>query len=277
MASGVGISLPEALHGEEAKSWFRRFEVCAAANEWDGAKKLKRVPTLLKGRAWAVYEALTDEETDTYDHLKAAILGQLSPDTDEERLRARDEMARRRFREGSESVDELARDLEKLLEKASPDLPPAVKSTELRYHLINALPEKISFQLKLLPKEDYRGTISKAKELVLMYHRAKITEQTNQLVSKPDTDRLDRLEEAVQQVSEQLNALGTTFPNPARRRCFECGQPGHLARNCRFKRPHNVECHFCGKKGHSAQNCWQRGNYQGNVSTRRAGDIPKRQ
>ena len=146
--------------------------------------------------------------------------GQLSPDTDEERLRARDEMVRRRFRKGSESIDELARDLEKLLEKASPDLPPAVKSTELRYHLINAIPEKISFQLKLLPKEDYQGTISKAKELVLMYHRAKITEQTNQLVSKPDTDRLDQLEKAVQQVSEQLNALGTIFPNPARRRCL---------------------------------------------------------
>ena len=127
MVSGVRISLSEALHGEEAKSWFRQFEVCTAANEWDGAKKLKRVPTLLKGRAWAVYEALTDEEMDTYNHLKVAILGQLSPDTEEERLRAQDKMAHRQFREGSESVDELARDLEKLLEKVSP----AVKSTEL--------------------------------------------------------------------------------------------------------------------------------------------------
>ena len=66
--------------------------------------------------------------------------------------------------------------------------------------------------------------------------------------------------------------MGTTFPNPARRRCFECGRSGHLARNCCFKRPRDVECHFCGKKGHSARNCWQQGNYQGNVSTRRAGD-----
>ena len=73
------------------------------------------MPTLLKGRAWAVYEALTDAETDTYDHLKTAIIGQISPDTDEERLRARDELARRRLREGTEYVDELARDLEKLL------------------------------------------------------------------------------------------------------------------------------------------------------------------
>ena len=87
---------------------------------------------------------------------------------DEESLRAREEMARRQFREGSESVNELARDLE----KAFPDLPPAVKSTEPQYHLINALLKKISFHLKLLPKTDYQGTISKTKELVLMYHRA---------------------------------------------------------------------------------------------------------
>ena len=100
---------------------------------------------MLKGHAWAVYKALTEEETDTYAHLKAALLAQLSPDTDEERLRARDELARMQLREDVESVDELARDLEKLLERASPDLPQATKSTELRFHLTNALPEKISF------------------------------------------------------------------------------------------------------------------------------------
>ena len=79
MASAVGISLPEMLHGEDARSWFRRFEVCTAANEWDKGKKLKRVPMLLKGRAWALMEA----ETDTYAHLKAVLLEQLSPDPDE--------------------------------------------------------------------------------------------------------------------------------------------------------------------------------------------------
>ena len=278
MASGVGISLPEVLHGEDARSWFKRFEVCAAANEWGDEKKLRRVPTLLKGRAWAVYEALTDAETDTYAHLKAALLEQLSPDTDEERLRARDELARRRFKEDLESVDELVRDLERLLEKASPDLPTAIRSTELRFYLINALPEKVSFQLKLLPKGNYRETISKAKELVSIYHRVDKTEQTNQLVSNPgpDAHRLDRLEEAIQQVSEQMTALGTGISGPAKRKCFVCGRPGHVARQCSSRRPRDVECFCCGKKGHMARNCWQQGNYQGNASIRRAGDIPKR-
>ena len=139
MASGGAISLPKMLCGEDARSWFKRFKVCVAANEWGDEKKLTQVPTLLKGYAWAVYKALTKVETDTYAHLKAALLAQLSPDMDEERLGARDELARRRLRKDVESIDELARDLEKLLEKASPDLPQATKSTELCFHLINAL------------------------------------------------------------------------------------------------------------------------------------------
>ena len=119
MASGGAISLPEMLRGEDARSWFKRFEVCTAANEWGDEKKLTQVPTLLKGHAWAVYKALMKAETDTYAHLKVALLAQLSLDMDEETLGARDELARRRLRKDVESVDELARDLEKLLEKAS--------------------------------------------------------------------------------------------------------------------------------------------------------------
>ena len=145
----------------------------------------------------------------------ALILQAITPCAKKRSGHARLELARRRFKEDLESVDKLARDLERLLEKFSPDLPTAVKSTELRFHLINALPEKILFQLKLLPKGNYRETISKAKELILLYHRTDKTEQTNQLVSSPDIDHLDRLEGAPQQMSEQMNTLGTSPSGPA--------------------------------------------------------------
>ena len=94
-------------------------------------------------------------------------------------------------------MDELARDIEKLLDRAAPGLEGAVRTTELRLYLISALPERISFQLKLLPKVSYRETIAKAKELCLMFSRADQTkmEQASQL-SGP-TDRLNKLEEAV--------------------------------------------------------------------------------
>ena len=260
MATGTGIALPEVLRGEDAKAWFKRFEVCAAANGWNDGQKLCRVPTLLQGRAWAVYDSLTEEETDTYAHLKDALLQQLCPDTDEERSIARGELSRRQLKEDQDSIDELARDIEKLLDKASPGLPDDVKKTELRFHLINALPERVSFQLKLLPKGNYRQTIAKAKELWLMYSRVDKREQTNQLSTEPGQGRLDKLEEAVHQVSEQMAMFGRQLRGSSR-------SPSN-------RRQRDVECYRCGRRGHIARNCWHQENYQGNTLTRRARGAP---
>ena len=81
MATEVGLALPEPLHDEDAKSWFKRYEVCVAANGWNDQKKLLRLSMLLKGRAWAIYDSLGDDQKDTYQNLKAAILARLCPDT----------------------------------------------------------------------------------------------------------------------------------------------------------------------------------------------------
>ena len=48
------------------------------------AKRLRRLLTFLKGRAWAIFEALSEEQTETYANLKTALLSQLSPDMDED-------------------------------------------------------------------------------------------------------------------------------------------------------------------------------------------------
>ena len=112
-------------------------------NEWNDA--LLRTPTLLKGRAWAVFESLSEAEIDTYEHLKTALLARLSPDTAEERLIAREELSHKKFVEGRESNDELARCIERLVDKTSPGLPANVRASELQFHLINALPDRVNF------------------------------------------------------------------------------------------------------------------------------------
>ena len=80
-STGGGIVLPE---DDNAKSWFKRYETCCTANGWNQATRLARLPTLLRGRAWAIFEVLTEEQMDTYAHLKEALLARLSPDTDED-------------------------------------------------------------------------------------------------------------------------------------------------------------------------------------------------
>ena len=126
--------------------------VCAAANGWDSTKKLLRLSTLLRGRTWVFYDSLGEESTDTYAHLKSALLQCLCPCTKEGCLAAREQLSERKLQEERESIDEVACDLEKLLDKACPGLPAEIQDKELRYHLINSLPERIALQLKLLPK-----------------------------------------------------------------------------------------------------------------------------
>ena len=243
MASSTGLALPKVLQDSDAKSWFKRFEVCAATNEWDNGKKLKCLSTLLRGRAWAIFDALPDMSTDTYKHLKEALLSELSPDTEEDRQSARESLSRRKLRENQESVDELARDLERLLDKASPGLPAINRNAELRYHLLNALPEKVVLQLKLLPKVDYPETISKARELLLLFHQVDTpTIAVSQVQPRSSEDHLRGVEEALQQVSQQLASLSVRRDNVVDSRCSKCGQPGHLARNCRSSAMSQIEC-----------------------------------
>ena len=146
----------------------------------------------------------------------------------EDRIVAREWLSRRVLREG-ESIDELSRDLEKLLERASPEFPAEIRDSELRFsvYLINSLPEEVSLQLKLQPKVSYVETIAKARELRLIYDRTKNNELVHQVQSKQDDDRLQKLEETIQAMSEQLTVLGTRKANPGVNRCFACGtSPG---------------------------------------------------
>jgi len=103
--------------------WFKRFKLCAAANEWKAAKQLLQLPKLFQGQSWTIYELLGEADKETYAKLKKAIIDRLDPDTDEHHLAARDQLSHRHLREGVESIDKLARDLEKLLDQAFLELP----------------------------------------------------------------------------------------------------------------------------------------------------------
>ena len=107
MATGDRVCLPEHLDDGDARSWFKRYKLCADANEWNVVKKLLRLPTLFKGRAWAIFESLGNNEKDTYAHLQGAMTERLNPDTDENRMVACEQLMLRRLEKGSKVLTNL--------------------------------------------------------------------------------------------------------------------------------------------------------------------------
>eukprot|EP00794_Sanderia_malayensis_P002724 gene2724-3149_t len=70
---------PEGLAERNLKKRVCQFNVCAAANTWNAAKKLAVLPAFLRGPAAAYYHTLADDEKDTFEHLTTSLQGLLCP------------------------------------------------------------------------------------------------------------------------------------------------------------------------------------------------------
>ena len=78
---------------------------------------------------WAIYKCLA---------LKGAIISRLNPDTDEDRLKAHEQLTPKHFQEGGESIGELTQGINKLLDHSSPGLP--LKSMTQSFNPLNECP-----------------------------------------------------------------------------------------------------------------------------------------
>ena len=165
------LCLPEAFADGDIAIWIRRFDICAAANRWGDDDKLLRLPTLLQGRAFAVYERLAADQKDTYARLTNSLERAFEPHTEERKRLATRQFAARSLQPG-EDLEVFLRDLELLLDRAQPGLPRGLREQQLVDRFIAGLPESLGDQLYVLAPQGLNGTVSKARELVLLQQRS---------------------------------------------------------------------------------------------------------
>ena len=65
------ISLPKPFLEGNPNDWFRKYEICCVANDWGNELKAKKLPTLLKGEALAIWLEMTTEQQGTYQTAKS--------------------------------------------------------------------------------------------------------------------------------------------------------------------------------------------------------------
>ena len=71
--------LPRPFLEGKLTEWFQKYKVCCDTNEWEDGTKAKKLPTLLEGKALAVWLELTTEEKTSYMTSKAKIITGIVP------------------------------------------------------------------------------------------------------------------------------------------------------------------------------------------------------
>ena len=281
------VALPESFDDGDVEKWLKKFDLCADANGWNtenGETKRKILPTYLKGRAWVLFDRLTAEQKDTYTHLSDALKSVFSPATTERRRLAVCQFKDRDWKSG-EPLEVYAGELERLIDRAFPELACNIRQQQLMDRFTEGMPDFVRHELELHAEATMEATITRARELLLLSDRRRTVGGVKAVVNAVDgglkagcigdlEKRLERLELQQQHQQTYSRPSVPVFPpRPAaasrERLCFKCNRPGHLQRDCPLmqSQPRRGGCFVCGKQGHLARDCLQRRDKQPVVST----------
>ena len=259
------VSVPKPFASGDATEWFKRFDICSTANNWNNATKALKLTTLLEGEALAIWLELSERERGDYGTARTRILEAMTPMG----FVSLDAFHGRKLRPG-EALSVFVHELKKLLDQAIPGLDADARDQLLLHQFLGGIPPAVSRQLR---------ATGETKTLVVAVERARLLlaldsdAQTAAAISHATTSDFKGLQDQVAALTEQVAALTTATKESTsggaqatrRRRCFSCGQTGHLLRDCPFRQgvgTRQRRCFACGRLGHFARDC-RSGNGRG--------------
>lgn len=268
--SAVHFSVPKSFSSGDVAEWFKRFDICSAANKWNEETKALKLPTLLEGEALAIWLALDEEVQEDYEKVKVKMTKTLLPTE----FLTLEQFHQRKLIPG-EPLSVFIYDLKKLLQHAMPDVTADVQNQLLLHQLLAGLPTTVSKQLRATGDiNDLEKTLERAR-LLLSLEEERPTAVA--AVATGPSDAELKLRKQVDELAEQVATLRGGKSLPRSVTCYLCNQQGHVKRNCPVQnRLQSRKCFSCGRAGHIAKNCFQE-NFSGVSAQGRGGGHSSRQ
>ena len=266
MSTTKHISLPKTFASGDVNEWFKRFEICCSANDWNDATKALKLPTLLEGEALAVWLELSEETQKSYSEAKKQIIAKMAPQS----FVSLDDFHKRRLHPG-EPISVYVHELKKLLDHAMPTLDTGARDQLLLHQFLAGIPRDISKPIR---------AASDVKTLDQATERARLLMAVDSDAPPPApvaatsdstvcSSQLQELQGQISELTEQVAMLSTRRSAPRSTvRCHNCGGIGHMRRECPTRRrvQDGRRCFNCGSPSHLLRTCPvpRRSNLQGN-------------
>ena len=200
-AAGRHVSLPSTFATGDAVQWFRRFEICSKANDWNEATQALKMPTLLEGEALAIWMELEEDDQKDYKRAKEKIIGKMMPMA----FTTLDDFHRRQLRPG-EPLPLFVHGLKTLLKRAMPDIDAIARSQLVLHQFLVGLPVKVSRQLRASGEtNDLDKTIERARLLMAIDDQEQ-DDATAAAVSA-QRDEVEKLKEKIAELTQQVSAV----------------------------------------------------------------------